>query len=263
MQDFRRVSATPTIVGLNEHTFKSQLSRALDRSVIRKTLADQKSTAASEASPGPLENERKWKQWEEKFTNYLSLHLGSNGVPLSYVICTNDDPDTDEEHSDFISNTIACAPHTGEFYAADKMTVFNMIVSFTTGQPSSDWIKPTLKYKDGRRSMKALRDHLSGEVNDSRNKADADRLKETLHYKNERAMTFKIFLTQCQKMYNIYEKEGEEMSDDAKIRFLFKRVQHPNLQGAIEALKARLSTNDAITYTQAANHLSTAASELP
>ena len=123
VQDFRRVSATPTIVGLNEHTFKSQLSRALDRSVIRKTLVDQTSTAASEASPGPLENERKWKQWEEKFTNYLSLHLGSNGVPLSYVIRTNDDPDTDEEHSDFISNTIACAPHTGEFYAADKMTV--------------------------------------------------------------------------------------------------------------------------------------------
>ena len=138
-----------------------------------------------------------------------------------------------------------------------------MIISFTTGQPSSDWIKPTLKYKYGRRSMKALLYHFSGEGNASRNKADADRLKETLHYKNERAMTFEIFLTQCQKMYNIYEKEGEEMSDDAKIRFLFKRVQHPNLQGAIEALKARLATNDAITYTQAANHLSTAVSELP
>lgn len=263
VQDFRRVSETPTIVGLNEHTFKAQLSRALDRSVIRKTLTDQSSTASSTASPGPLDSERKWKQWEEKFLNYTTLHLGSFGVPLSYVIREEDDPDHDGEYTDFISKTIACAPLTGEFYAADRMTVFNMIVSFTTGQPSADWIKPTLRFSDGRRSMKALRAHFSGEGNASRNKADADRLKESLHYKSERAMTFETFLTTCQKMYNIYEKEDEEMSEDAKIRFLFKRVQHPSLQGAVEALKARLATNDAITYTQAANHLSTAVSELP
>ena len=263
VQDFRRISATPTIVGLNEITFKSQLSRALDRSIIRKSLIEQTTTAASTASPGPLESERKWKQWEEKFINYTALHLGSNGVPLSYVIRTNDEPDVDGEYPDFITQTIACAPLEGEFYAADKMTVFNMIVSFTTGQPSADWIRPTICHNDGRRSMKALRDHFSGEGNASRNKADADRLKDTLHYKNERAMDFETFLTQCQKMYNIYEKEGEEMSEDAKIRFLFKRVQHPSLQGAIEALKARLATNDVITYTQAANHLSTAVSELP
>lgn len=111
--------------------------------------------------------------------------------------------------------------------------------------------------------MTALCAHFSSEGNASQNKADANRLKESLHYKSERAMSFKTFLTTCQKMYNIYEKENEEMSKDAKICFLFKRVQHPSLQGAIEALKARLATNDAITYTQAANHLSTAVSELP
>ena len=63
-------------------------------------------------------------------------------------------------------------------------------------------------------------------------------------------------------MHNIYEKEGEEISENAKIRFLFKHVQHPSLQRAIEALKVRPATNDAITYTQTANHLSTAVSEL-
>ena len=146
---------------------------------------------------------------------------------------------------------------------ADRVTVFNMIASFTTGHPSHDWIKSSLRFCDGRRSMKALRDHFEGEGNASRNKNEADRLKESLHYKSERAMSFEIVLTQCQKMYNIYEKEGEPMPDDAKTRFLFKRVQHSGLRGAIEALRAQMTAGVAVSYTMAANHLSTAVSELP
>jgi hypothetical protein len=182
---------------------------------------------------------------------------------LSYVIRENDEPARDANFDDFVTKTIACAPLNGEFYEADRMTVFNFLVSFTTDQPFGDWIKSTLRYNNGRRSMKALRNHFAGEGNASRNKAEADRLKESLHYKNERAMTFEIFLTQCQKMYNIYEKEEEGMSEDAKIRFLFKRIQHPALQPAIEALKVKQSTNEDLTYSQVANHMATAVSELP
>ena len=77
--------------------------------------------------------------------------------------------------------------------------------------------------------MKALHTYFSGKGNASHNKADANRLKDILHHKNERAMDFETFLTQYQKMHNIYEKEGKEISEDAKIRFLFKRVQYLSL----------------------------------
>ena len=50
-------------------------------------------------------------------------------------------------------------------------------------------------------------------------------------------------------MYNIYEKEGEEIAEDAKVHFLFKRIQNPDLKGSIEALKAHLATGDNVTYT--------------
>ena len=76
-------------------------------------------------------------------------------------------------------------------------------------------------------------------------------------------MSIENFLTQCQKMHNIYEKEGEPMPDDAKTSFLFKRVQHSGLRGAIEALRAQITAGVAVSYTMAANHLSTAVSELP
>ena len=80
--------------------------------------------------------------------------------------------------------TTACAPLSGESYMAERVTVFNMLVSFTTGHPSQNWIKSTLRFCDGRRSMKALRDHFEGEGNASRDKNVADRLKESLHYKS-------------------------------------------------------------------------------
>ena len=74
------------------------------------------------------------------------------------------------------------------------MTIFNMIISFATSQPSDNWIKNIMKYSDGHRSMKALRAHFAGEGNASRNMAKADRLKEHLHYKSERAISFETFL---------------------------------------------------------------------
>ena len=111
--------------------------------------------------------------------------------------------------------------------------------------------------------MKALQDHFAGEGNASRNKAEADRLYNDLHYKSERAMPFETFLTNCQKMFNIYEKEGEPMPEGAKIRFLFKKVQHSGLQIAIASLEASQTSGTNLTYTQVANHLSTKVSTLP
>lgn len=53
------------------------------------------------------------------------------------------------------------------------------------------------------------------------------------------------------------------MADNAKVQFLFKKIQRPLLQSAIEALKARQTSGTAITYTMTANRLSTAVSKLP
>ena len=152
-----------------------------------------------------------------KFVNFCRLHLGANGIPLSYVIQEHNKPATTASFDDFVTKTIACAPLSGEFYESDRMTVFNFLVTFTTDQPSGDWIESTLRYNNGRWSMKFLWNHFTGEDNALRIKTEADRLKERLHYKNERAMTFEIFPIQCQKMYNIYDKEEEGMSEDTKI----------------------------------------------
>ena len=63
-------------------------------------------------------------------------------------------------------------------------------------------------------------------------------------------------------MFNIYKEEGEEMTENAKLRELFKRTKHAQLTESVKALEVRYDM-DGLTYTQAANHLTTAVSKLP
>ena len=53
------------------------------------------------------------------------------------------------------------------------------------------------------------------------------------------------------------------MIDNAKVWFLYKRVQHPGFKNAIEALNTMQMMVTDVTYTMAANHISTEVSQLP
>ena len=263
VQDFRRISKVPTVSAMSGTVFLTALATASERAQIRKQHRDDSDVLAKDASPGPLKSERDWVDWESKFVNYCSTLSGVDGVPLSYVIRDNHNPPPDGHgYAGFLDKTIYCAPLSGSYFDADKQIIHQELISFTTGQPSEDWLKGVARYKDGRRSMQALRDHFSGEGNATRRIAEADRMKKSLHYKNEKSLSFETFLTRAQKMFNIYEKQGEPMLEDAKLRFPFERTQHTGLQGHVQALKAGITTGNAISYTTAANHLSPAVSEL-
>ena len=53
------------------------------------------------------------------------------------------------------------------------------------------------------------------------------------------------------------------MSDEAKVLFLFRKVQHTGLRSSIDTLKYLQTTGTTIYYTMARKKLSTATSELP
>ena len=62
---------------------------------------------------------------------------------------------------------------------------------------------------------------------------EADHTKDTLHYKNGRSLPYETFLKKYQKMYNIYVLHGEEMSEDAKMCFKFKKINHEGLSNVV------------------------------
>ena len=102
MQYFYRISLDPTIVDLNKVIFIQQLDTALYRAYIKKKLVDQSNTKAKETSLGPLESENKFKEWELKFINYFFTLIRVIGVPLSYMVQENFNPDSNEDFPNFI-----------------------------------------------------------------------------------------------------------------------------------------------------------------
>ena len=129
-------------------------------------------------------------------------------------------------------------------------------------ESAEQWIKDLTPRVNGRRDMEALRNHYGGEGNASRRIATVEKLHESLHYKSERSLPFSTFLDRMQKMFNIFKEDGEQLTKNAKVRELFTRVQHTQLQDTVKALRVRYDL-DGITYTEAANHLTSAVSELP
>ena len=135
-------------------------------------------------------------------------------------------------------------------------------MNFLVAESAEQWIKNLAPRVNGRLDMEALRNHYGGEGNASRRIATAEKLRETLHYKSERSMPFSTFLDRMQKMFNIFQEEGEELTENAKVRELLKRVQNNQLQDTVKALRVRFDL-DGISYMEAANHLTSTVSEFP
>ena len=228
-------------------------------------MNDDSDSNEKEETPGPLKSELVWTEWKPKFVNYLSTILGVNGITLSYVIRENEEPNREGPFENFNEKCIMKAPLSGVAYEYDCISVHQYFISFTTVQPSENFIRPVLSHSYGSKTMHVLFSHFEGEGNATRMIDEADRLHYNLHYKIERSMKFENFLTKAQKMYNIYYKYKEEMNDYDMIRFLFKKVQHTGLKGSVEEMKEKVYTSPpySVTYTMVTNHLMSAVTELP
>ena len=155
--------------------------------------------------------------------NYLSTIPGSYHVPLSYVVREQEDPDHDRDFGDdFVSEMIVYVLLHGAHFRADSRRVHHLLKNYLVAETAEQWIKNMEPHADGHRDMLTLRENYSGEGNTSRRIATAKRMREGLHYKNERSLAFSIFLDRMQKMFNIYKEEGLAFTENAKLRELFK-----------------------------------------
>jgi hypothetical protein len=178
--------------------------------------------------------------------NYLSILPGENGVPLSYIVCEKEVPDPGKsEYDRFNEQAVACAPLVGPTFQADSRKVHQLLKSFLQNETAEQWIQPLARRQSGCDDMNALRSHYSGKGNTARHIADAERARDSLHYKNKKSMPFSTFLDNLQHMFNTFKKEGEEITEPAKVRIRI-RAQVDNL-----------------SFTDCANHLSSVVSELP
>jgi hypothetical protein len=195
--------------------------------------------------------------------NYLSTLPGVNRVPLSYyVVCEQETPEPGAEYGSFNEQAVVCAPLVGPTFQADSRRVHQSLKSFLQMATAEHLIQPLARRQSGRDDMKVLRRHYSGEGNTTSRIADAERACDSLHYKTEKSMPFSTFLDNLQRLFNTFKKEGDKITEPAKVQILLKNVEHPQLQNAVSALRIRAQM-DNLSFTDCANHLSLVVLALP
>ena len=80
-----------------------------------------------------------------------------------------ENPNVNRDLPNFIGKAVACVTLKGCYYESDPHKVHQALVALITGQPLEDWLKVTLRYRDGRVSMKSLGNQFEGEGNATRN----------------------------------------------------------------------------------------------
>ena len=76
----------------------------------------------------------------------------------------------------------------------DARKVHQLLKNFLTAESAEQLICPLAPRGNGQDDVLELRRHYEGEGNQSRRITSADKYRETLHYKSERAMPWETFL---------------------------------------------------------------------
>ena len=111
VSDFKRVGEKITIAGLKKASFREAILFAAGRAAnCQAQKAAEKSS--DDSNPGKLKYDRKWNTWITAFHDMLRARLGVSGVPLSYIIRENDDPEP-RDHQTYKEKCISNAPLSG------------------------------------------------------------------------------------------------------------------------------------------------------
>ena len=245
-------------VSLEDHdeaSFRAAVTESFNSAKIRAAGASGREDRAKAASPGTLKKESDWAKWEIGICNMLSILHGINGFPLIYIWREKNHEEGDT-YSSFDQECIAKAPLEGAAYEADAKVGHEIILNLTTGENAEQWIRQHRKNADGRLDMTALRAHFRGAGNTSRRIAVAVDLHKTLHYRNERAMSFSLFLSKAKEMWEIYRECEEVKTDKEQLRWLFDSIKDPALSVSVESLRIAINQDEAAyTFSSAADFL--------
>jgi hypothetical protein len=213
---------------------------------------------AKEVMPGPLKDGVDFLDWEARLQSTLYLRYGAKDLPLAYVTRPNDDPaPADEEFANFTEECMARTLLEGPAFEQDDQTVHFIVEALVAKQPAETFIKPHRQLKSGRTDCKSLTGHFKGHGNKAKLKAEADGLKNTLHYKNEKALPFDTYLQRVEKMIHLYAHAEEPMVESAQISFLLDNIKDPALSSAVGAVKAAIAVQPtSFTLIAAYNHIS-------
>ena len=168
-----------------------------------------------------------WDDWNQTFQHYVGNIPGHNGVPLTYVIRENPNPDPTPQ-GNLLANYVAMAPLNGEAFEHDDLRLLGLINKFIVGNDVAEGaVKACNTTTSGREAYLALKVHYEGEGIMQDKVVKAEYQVDNLFYSGEKAgMNWDKFERELGKAYAIVDNaSGRIVYDDLqKIRKLQKRV---------------------------------------
>jgi hypothetical protein len=201
--------------------------------------ADTKETDTEMKLPEKFKPTTKWTIFSESVDTYLNQLKGQGRIPLNYIIRHQAEPDPDAVYATEQEFLVATTPLEGEPYDLDNERVYAIIKQLILDGPGWSYMTNTIdRTKDGRGAWQALQAHYEGESYMNKQKEDAYKMIEHLHYKGERAtFTFEHFSTQLTKAYNDLQRYNEPILESKKVRDLLNKITDPKLESAKQAIQ--------------------------
>jgi hypothetical protein len=213
----------------------------LNRASTHKQYLNKAKTLANAAKPEKFTKDLVWDEWAITFVNYLRAIPGRNGVPLQYVIRSNEQPDP-TPNEDFLDDYIKNAPLDGEAFIIDSNEVHTHLINMIAHNNEAESItKVHEKERNGRNDWLALTNHYEGQGVYASNITKAEHDLNNLHYTGEKKphMWWTLFEQRLNSAFQTYVKFENRIvhSDSHKLRILMAKVKCEwmgDIRGSIE-----------------------------
>ena len=228
--------------GTTRATVLRMIAEATVRERCRKTQRKAGESLVNQEFASKLKNSAQWERWKVELSSTLGSIIGAKGVPLTYVIREADAAAIDIDGATWDKKFIDAIELSGPEYNIDRQIVHAIILrNVAEDSDAYTYIKPNIRRENGRLDMISLKGRYENQATNQERINEANRILDTLVYKNERALTFELFSSKIQGAVDALVDCNREPHDGDIVDKLWKKIQNPELSSFVEALKVQYS----------------------
>ena len=202
-----------------------------------------------------------WRSFNIAITETLSRTIGSNHLPLTYVIRDTDRNDFDADYSSRKERLHDCVRLSGQAYRRDRDIVFSLLLQKTKDSEGFSIVEEYQMTRDGRSAYKALLGHFEdGTYRDRMSQEGTYTLRNAVYAGVRKNFTFGRYYQMHSEAHVQLSEAGLPMSAEQKINDFITGITCPIAQSIIVSLAGNrmIRTSFESYYNELSSRLSLA-----
>ena len=225
----------------------NEITKIKQRAKAHRDYVNRYEAVSAAAKPKDFTKDSKWEDWSVTFINYLRCIPSKEGVPLSYVIRKDEQPEYTNKRN-FLEEYVAAASvqSQDETFRSDADQVHVYLTNFVNQNSEAESILRVHESEhNGRKDWIALQTHYEGQGLYATDIMAAQRDLKNLHYSGERKphMWWLEFERRLNLAFATYRKveRREVYSDQMKLRTLMEKIHCDFLEPVKAAIETKIS----------------------